>query len=338
MLDAARRGRAAARQLRRSLLYKNNTDNKGASYGAHENYLMRRATPFGDIVAHLTPFFVSRQVVCGAGRVGIGQDGREHGLPDQPARRLLRGRGRARDHAQAADHQHPRRAARRPGEVPPAARDHRRRQPRRDLDLPQARHDRAGAGDDRGPVHRPSTWRSSSRCARCVPSRTTPRSSTCVTLADGRTLTAVQLQMEYLDQARKYVEDRLRLRRRRADRRRARALGVGADPARDRPDAVRPRARLGRQARAARAVPRPRRARLGRRQAAPGRPAVRRRPARQGPLPPAGAARAAWSGWSPTTRSTPGDAPAAGRHPGLLPRPLPGASTPTGSPPPPGTR
>src|SRR3712207_3475479 len=38
---------------------------------------MRRSTPFGDIVRHLIPFFVSRQVVCGAGRVGIGQDGRE---------------------------------------------------------------------------------------------------------------------------------------------------------------------------------------------------------------------------------------------------------------------
>jgi proteasome accessory factor PafA2 len=62
------------------VLYKNNTDNKGASYGAHENYLMRRSTPFADIVRHLTPFFVSRQVVCGAGRVGIGQDGREHGF------------------------------------------------------------------------------------------------------------------------------------------------------------------------------------------------------------------------------------------------------------------
>jgi proteasome accessory factor PafA2 len=62
------------------VLYKNNTDNKGASYGAHENYLMRRSTPFGEIVRHLTPFFVSRQVVCGAGRVGIGQDGREHGF------------------------------------------------------------------------------------------------------------------------------------------------------------------------------------------------------------------------------------------------------------------
>ncbi|HSK25491.1 MAG TPA: proteasome accessory factor PafA2 family protein, partial [Jiangellales bacterium] len=62
------------------LLYKNNTDNKGASYGCHENYLMSRQTPFADIVRHLTPFFVSRQVVAGAGRVGIGQDGREHGF------------------------------------------------------------------------------------------------------------------------------------------------------------------------------------------------------------------------------------------------------------------
>jgi proteasome accessory factor A len=61
-------------------LYKNNTDNKGASYGAHENYLMKRSTPFADIVRHLTPFFVTRQVVCGAGRVGIGQDGHAHGF------------------------------------------------------------------------------------------------------------------------------------------------------------------------------------------------------------------------------------------------------------------
>ncbi len=64
----------------RIVLYKNNTDNKGASYGSHENYLMRRSTPFTDIVRHLTPFFVSRQVVCGAGRVGIGQDGRTAGF------------------------------------------------------------------------------------------------------------------------------------------------------------------------------------------------------------------------------------------------------------------
>ncbi len=79
MAESARRV-AATPGLSPIQLYKNNTDNKGASYGAHENFLMRRQTPFASIVAHLTPFFVSRQVVCGAGRVGIGQDGRESGF------------------------------------------------------------------------------------------------------------------------------------------------------------------------------------------------------------------------------------------------------------------
>src|SRR5205809_4894915 len=41
---------------------------------------MRRGTPFADIVRFLVPFFVSRQVVCGAGRVGIGADGRSSGF------------------------------------------------------------------------------------------------------------------------------------------------------------------------------------------------------------------------------------------------------------------
>src|SRR3954464_2845258 len=79
MLDAARRAGALPGGAP-IVLYKNNTDNKGAFYGAHENYLMRRSTPFSDIVRNLTPFFVSRQAVCGAGRVGIGQDGRESGF------------------------------------------------------------------------------------------------------------------------------------------------------------------------------------------------------------------------------------------------------------------
>ena len=54
----------------RLAVYKNNSDGKGNSYGTHENYLVDRATPFGDIVRDLTPFFVSRQVFCGAGKVG----------------------------------------------------------------------------------------------------------------------------------------------------------------------------------------------------------------------------------------------------------------------------
>ena len=60
-------------------LYKNNVDGKGASYGSHENYLMSRQTTFPSIVSGLTPFFVTRQVICGGGRVGLGATGDEAG-------------------------------------------------------------------------------------------------------------------------------------------------------------------------------------------------------------------------------------------------------------------
>ncbi|NNC79963.1 MAG: proteasome accessory factor PafA2 [Acidimicrobiales bacterium] len=52
------------------IVYKNNSDGKGNSYGCHENYLMDRRTPFGEIVVHGTAHLVSRQVFTGAGKVG----------------------------------------------------------------------------------------------------------------------------------------------------------------------------------------------------------------------------------------------------------------------------
>ncbi|HJV04367.1 MAG TPA: depupylase/deamidase Dop, partial [Actinomycetota bacterium] len=55
----------------RIAVYKNNTDGKGNSYGAHENYLVDRAVPFARIVRDLTPFFVTRQIFTGAGKVGV---------------------------------------------------------------------------------------------------------------------------------------------------------------------------------------------------------------------------------------------------------------------------
>jgi proteasome accessory factor A len=80
MLEAVRRVATMPGVSTPINLYKNNTDNKGASYGAHENYLCNRETPFSSIVRHLIPFFVTRQVMCGAGRVGRGQDGRTSGF------------------------------------------------------------------------------------------------------------------------------------------------------------------------------------------------------------------------------------------------------------------
>jgi Pup amidohydrolase len=59
------------------VVYKNNSDGKGNSYGCHENYLMSRDTPFGRIASQITPHFVTRQVFCGSGKVGCEQSGRE---------------------------------------------------------------------------------------------------------------------------------------------------------------------------------------------------------------------------------------------------------------------
>ncbi len=68
------RSMLAARRLlepgQEIVVYKNNSDGKGNSYGTHENYLVDRSVPFATLVRHLLPWFVSRQVFTGAGKVG----------------------------------------------------------------------------------------------------------------------------------------------------------------------------------------------------------------------------------------------------------------------------
>lgn len=63
---------AACDEASEILLYKNNTDNKSVSYGAHENYLVARGLNFDELTDHLIGFFATRQIITGAGRVGIG--------------------------------------------------------------------------------------------------------------------------------------------------------------------------------------------------------------------------------------------------------------------------
>ena len=188
-------------------LYKNNTDNKGASYGCHENYLMRRATPFADIVRNLTPFFVSRQVVCGAGRVGQGADGRNEGFQI----------------SQRADF----------FEVEVGLETTLKRPIINTRDEPHAdpekyRRLHVIIGDAN--MSEVSTYLKLGTTALVLAMieerfldgdlaletpvaelRAISHDPTCrhlVTLRDGRKMTAVQLQMEYLDRARKYTEDR----------------------------------------------------------------------------------------------------------------------------------
>ncbi|OWY61837.1 Pup--protein ligase, partial [cyanobacterium TDX16] len=50
-------------------LFKNNTDSAGNSYGCHENYLTSRRDDFSHYAEVLIPFFVSRQIYCGAGKI-----------------------------------------------------------------------------------------------------------------------------------------------------------------------------------------------------------------------------------------------------------------------------
>ncbi|MFC9974446.1 depupylase/deamidase Dop [Spirillospora sp. NPDC127200] len=188
-------------------LYKNNTDNKGASYGCHENYLMKRETPFADIVRHLTPFFVSRQVVTGAGRVGIGVDGRGDGFQI----------------SQRADF----------FEVEVGLETTLKRPIINTRDEPHAdpekyRRLHVIIGDAN--MSEVSTYLKLGTTALVLAMiedgfltadlsvdtpvaalRAISHDPTCkhlLTLRDGRKMTAVQLQMEYLEQSRKYVEDR----------------------------------------------------------------------------------------------------------------------------------
>jgi proteasome accessory factor PafA2 len=189
------------------VLYKNNTDNKGASYGAHENYLMQRSTPFGDIVRHLTPFFVSRQVVVGAGRVGKGQDGREHdfqvsqradffevevGLETTLKRPIINTRDEPH-----ADPEKYRRLHVIIG----------------DANLSEiSTYLKVGTTSlvlamiEDGFIERDLGVEQPVRALRAVSHD--PTLKHLVTLHDGRRLTGVQLQLEYLELARKYVEDR----------------------------------------------------------------------------------------------------------------------------------
>jgi Pup amidohydrolase len=68
--DAARRAEVTLPEGSRVLIHKNNTDGKGAAYGTHENYLVPRDVPFGKLTRQLLPFFVSRPIYTGAGRLG----------------------------------------------------------------------------------------------------------------------------------------------------------------------------------------------------------------------------------------------------------------------------
>ena len=119
------------------LLFKNNTDSAGNSYGCHENYLVSRDVSFQRLAEALIPFFVTRQIFAGAGKVLQTPRGFHYCLSPAGPAHLPGDLGR--HHLVALDHQHARRAARRRRALPPAARHRGRLQHVRGRDLPQDR-------------------------------------------------------------------------------------------------------------------------------------------------------------------------------------------------------
>ncbi len=70
---SARQVLSAGEDLR---VHKNNSDGKGNSYGAHENYLLARELPFADVIRYATTWMVTRQIFTGSGKLGA-----ENGRP-----------------------------------------------------------------------------------------------------------------------------------------------------------------------------------------------------------------------------------------------------------------
>ena len=68
---AAAQARMAQPDTGQVHIFKNNTDFHGSSYGTHENYLIPRETPFAQLLSGLLPFFATRILYIGAGKLGI---------------------------------------------------------------------------------------------------------------------------------------------------------------------------------------------------------------------------------------------------------------------------
>ncbi|MDY0093735.1 MAG: proteasome accessory factor PafA2 family protein, partial [Candidatus Vecturithrix sp.] len=72
-------------ETQQMIVYKNNSDQKGNSYGYHENYLIDRALPFDAIYEHLPTFLITRQIFTGSGKVGA--ENKTEAIPFQISQR-----------------------------------------------------------------------------------------------------------------------------------------------------------------------------------------------------------------------------------------------------------
>ena len=187
-------------------LFKNNTDSAGNSYGCHENYLVgarrrARAPERGHDPVPREPPDLRRRGQGPAHRQGTD-------LLRQPARRAHLGVGLVGDHEEPSDHQHPRRAPRRRRAVPAAPRDRRRHQHVRVRHVPQGRATclMLAMVEDTPTVLRDLTLENPIRAIREISQDPTCKRK--VKLANGREISALEIQTEYLDRATRFAERR----------------------------------------------------------------------------------------------------------------------------------
>src|SRR6267378_991129 len=187
-------------------LFKNNTDSAGNSYGCHENYLVARHGEFARMADVLIPFFVTRQIYCGAGKVLHGPRGAQFCI-SQRAEHIWEGVSsattRSRPIINTRDEPHA-----------DAERFRRLHVIVGDSNMSEyATYLKVGSTsillrmlEDPGTVLRDLTLENPIRAIREISHDLTCRRK--VRLANGREVSALDLQWEYLSRAAKYVERR----------------------------------------------------------------------------------------------------------------------------------
>ncbi len=186
-------------------LFKNNTDSAGNSYGCHENYLVGRQGEFSQLADTLIPFLVSRQIVCGAGKVLQTPRGAVYCV-SQRAEHIWEGVSSATTRSRPiintrdephADAERYRRLHVIVGDSNMSETTTMLKVGSTDLVLRMIEH---------GSVLRDMTLENPIRAIREISHDPTGRKT--VRLANGRELSALQIQTEYLDRARDFAERR----------------------------------------------------------------------------------------------------------------------------------
>ena len=186
-------------------LFKNNTDSAGNSYGCHENYLVGRHGEFAALADTLIPFLVSRQIVCGAGKVLQTPRGAVYCV-SQRAEHIWEGVSsattRSRPIINTRDEPHA--DAERYRRLHVIVGDSNMSETITMLKVGST--DRVLRMLEHGSVLRDMTLENPIRAIREISHDPTGRKT--VRLANGRELSALQIQTEYLDRARDFAERR----------------------------------------------------------------------------------------------------------------------------------